>query len=157
MAIQKSEITRERVLNATALLFARKGYLATSMRDVAANLGMKSGSLYYYYDSKEALLAAVLSQRIDQTLKALEAAVAALPNAASVRSQFRAAARENIKIIFNDGEMAVASARTMSLIAEPAYTELVEQRKKYNLFWRKLLISGKNRARSSPPYQKPMY
>ena len=143
MAVQKSEITRERVLTATALLFARKGYLSTSMRDVAANLGMKSGSLYYYYDSKEALLAAVLSQKIEQTLKSLEASIASLPSAASVRSQFRAAARENLKIIVNDGDMAVASARTMSLIAEPAYTELVLQRRKYNLFWRRLLVSGK--------------
>ena len=152
MAVQKSEITRERVLSATAQLFARKGYLATSMRDVAANLGMKSGSLYYYYDSKEALLAAVLSQKIDATLEALEASISGLPTGASVRSQFRAAARENIKIIFNEGDMAVASARTLSLIAEPAYTDLVQQRRKYNMFWRKLLISGKKVGRDQAGY-----
>ena len=40
----------------TSKLFRRNGYQTISMRDIAAAVGMKSCSLYYYYESKEACL-----------------------------------------------------------------------------------------------------
>ena len=140
---KKSEITRERVLSVSAELFQRSGYLATSMRDIAAAAGMKSGSLYYYYESKEKLLAAILNQNIDDTLCKLEATIAALPIGASVRAKFRAAARANVRIIIDAGDMAIASGRTLSLLPEPEYSEQVKHRQAYNDFWRKLLNEGK--------------
>jgi len=77
--MKKIDITRQRVLEVTSDLFRRNGYQATSMRDIAAALGMKSGSLYYYYESKEALLAAILNDNIDATLAGLKQVVADLP------------------------------------------------------------------------------
>lgn len=147
---KKSEITRERVLSVSSELFQRNGYLATSMRDIAAAAGMKSGSLYYYYESKEMLLAAILNQNIDETLGKLEAVVAALPNGVSVRAKFRAAAKANVKIIIDAGDMAIASARTLSLLPEPEYSEQVKHRQGYNDFWRKLLNDGKKSGEIKP-------
>jgi AcrR family transcriptional regulator len=50
---------RQQLLVQSGKLFARKGYRATSMRDIAAATGMKAGSLYYHFASKEALFIAV--------------------------------------------------------------------------------------------------
>lgn len=149
-AAKKSEMTRDRVLAVSSELFRRNGYLATSMRDIAAAADMKSGSLYYYYESKEMLLAAILNQNIDDTLSKLEATLAALPNGASVRAKFRAAAKANVKIIIDAGDMAVASARTLSLLPEPEYSEQVKHRQAYNDFWRKLLNEGKKNGELKP-------
>lgn len=46
------------------------------MADVAAALGMQAGSLYYYFDSKEALLAAAVEDRVALAVSELEAIVA---------------------------------------------------------------------------------
>lgn len=140
---KKSEATRERVLSVSSSLFQRNGYLATSMRDIAAAAGMKSGSLYYYYESKEMLLAAILNENIDDTLRKLEATVASLPSGSSVRSKFKAAAIANMRILIDAGDMAIASGRTLALLPEPEYSEQVRHRANYNLFWRSLFNEGK--------------
>jgi AcrR family transcriptional regulator len=54
----KSRPLRRRrvILDAAAEVFARKGYHAATTRDIADRLGMQPGSLYYYFESKEAAL-----------------------------------------------------------------------------------------------------
>jgi TetR/AcrR family transcriptional regulator, cholesterol catabolism regulator len=47
---------RAEVLRVAAELFAEKGYEASSTTELAERLGIKGGSVYYYIDSKEALL-----------------------------------------------------------------------------------------------------
>ncbi|MBR1177141.1 TetR family transcriptional regulator [Bradyrhizobium sp. KB893862 SZCCT0404] len=49
----------QKVLDAAATAFAEKGYAGSSIRDIADHLGVRSASLYYYWTSKEAALAAV--------------------------------------------------------------------------------------------------
>ncbi|MDR2726064.1 MAG: TetR/AcrR family transcriptional regulator [Candidatus Adiutrix sp.] len=52
--------TKERILMTSTVLFARKGYAAVSMRDIAAATGIKPSSLYNHFESKEKLWAATL-------------------------------------------------------------------------------------------------
>lgn len=47
------------IIQAAALLFAERGYLATSMRDIAERVGLLGGSLYHHVRSKEELFVAV--------------------------------------------------------------------------------------------------
>lgn len=51
-----SEKKRE-ILEAASRVFRRKGLQASGMRDIAAELGMAVGNLYYYFRDKEDLLA----------------------------------------------------------------------------------------------------
>jgi AcrR family transcriptional regulator len=53
---------RQELLTAAARLFRRQGYDATSTRDVAAAVGMHSGSPFYHFKSKDALLYAVMEE-----------------------------------------------------------------------------------------------
>ena len=53
---------RQALLTAAARLFRRKGYHATSTRDIAAAVGMHSGSPFYHFKSKNALLYAVMEE-----------------------------------------------------------------------------------------------
>jgi len=50
---------RGEILDAAARLFARQGFHAASMREIAAAAGMLPGSLYYHFPSKDELLLAV--------------------------------------------------------------------------------------------------
>lgn len=52
----KEKITRERLVEVSARLFMKKGYQATTMQEVADQLNIKKGSIYYYIKTKEDLL-----------------------------------------------------------------------------------------------------
>jgi AcrR family transcriptional regulator len=55
--------TKERILMTSTILFARKGYAAVSMRDIAQANDIKPSSLYNHFKSKEALWAAALEHQ----------------------------------------------------------------------------------------------
>ena len=63
---QKKPATRlEEVLHSAANIFFAKGFHATSIEDVARDVGMLKGSLYYYIKSKEDLLFRLLMAGIE--------------------------------------------------------------------------------------------
>ena len=51
---------RERILDAAADLFARKGFYAVSIREITRTVGIKESSLYNHFRSKEQLLEEIL-------------------------------------------------------------------------------------------------
>jgi AcrR family transcriptional regulator len=52
--------TRERLIESARYLFWERGFAGTSMADLLAHAGVNSGSFYHFFESKEALLRAVL-------------------------------------------------------------------------------------------------
>jgi AcrR family transcriptional regulator len=54
-------------------LFAERGYAATTLRDVAERVGVRTPSLYNHFESKESLYAAVLERGISPVLALLAA------------------------------------------------------------------------------------
>ena len=52
--------TRMRIILTAMQLFWEKGYASTSVADILKGAGVNSGSLYHYFDGKQALLLAVL-------------------------------------------------------------------------------------------------
>ncbi len=57
--------TRDRLIEAARHLFWERGYGAASMADILARAGANSGSFYHFFDSKEALLRAVLETYLE--------------------------------------------------------------------------------------------
>jgi AcrR family transcriptional regulator len=58
--------TRQRILNVAARLFAEQGYVGTSIRDIAAELGISSPSLYYHFRSKGEILTELLAEPLER-------------------------------------------------------------------------------------------
>lgn len=58
--------TRDRIPVVALALFAEKGYDATSMREIAEQLGMTKAALYYHFDSKEDIVRALLATMRDE-------------------------------------------------------------------------------------------
>lgn len=67
-----SQITGPRILDAARRLFARHGYAAVSMRQIAAEVGVQAGALYTYTPDKQALLMALMESHMQDLLKAWE-------------------------------------------------------------------------------------
>ena len=65
-----SEITGPRVRAEAQRLFARHGFAAVSMRQIAAAVGVQAGALYLYTPDKEALLFDLLKSHMEELLSA---------------------------------------------------------------------------------------
>lgn len=73
---RKGQITRERILDAAEEFFAERGFEGTTLREVAARVGLRNPSLYNHFESKEALYAAVLERDVGPVLRLLSEFVA---------------------------------------------------------------------------------
>ncbi|MFQ5745945.1 MAG: TetR/AcrR family transcriptional regulator [Gemmatimonadota bacterium] len=58
--------TRDRILEAATRLFHERGFAATSVATILREAGVKSGSLYHFFGSKEALLVAAVERHLDE-------------------------------------------------------------------------------------------
>jgi len=56
--------TKQQILDAAETLFARKGYKATSLRDLTMNAGVNLASVNYHFGSKKRLLEAIFERRL---------------------------------------------------------------------------------------------
>ena len=65
-----ADITGPKVRDAAERLFARHGYAAVSMRQIAAAVGVQAGALYLYTPDKEALLFDLLKTHMDELIAA---------------------------------------------------------------------------------------
>lgn len=67
---------RETIEEAAVELFARYGYHATTMRQIAAGAGVQPGGIYHWHPSKEAILVALQDRFMEQLTERVEAAIA---------------------------------------------------------------------------------
>lgn len=65
-----SEFTGPRIRAAARVLFARHGYAAVSMRQIASEVGLQAGALYNYTADKQSLLAELMREHMDDLLAA---------------------------------------------------------------------------------------
>jgi len=66
-------VKKNLILEAAEKCFAEKGFRATSVQDIASQLDMAKGSLYFYFKSKEEMLLEILKKLGDEFLAILEA------------------------------------------------------------------------------------
>jgi AcrR family transcriptional regulator len=105
IAEQARAARREQIIAAGLACFARSGYYATTMADVAAQAGVSKGTPYLYFDSKEALFLALHEEWDCGAGRRVDAAIAALP----------AADRDSPRRILH----AIAAAIAAHVTAEP--------------------------------------
>src|SRR5690554_2899508 len=120
-ARQRGNRTAARILDAALDAFGTRGYGATSLDDLARDLGLRKQTILYWYPSKEALLDAAIDRTADEVTTRLERAVTgAAPGFghvdAIVRAMFRLAARHPAMLGF---------LREVSRLGPPASTRLL--------------------------------
>lgn len=85
---ERSRATVDALIEATARILVREGFDRASTNRIAQKAGVSIGSLYQYYPSKEALVAAVIDRHNQELMRVVRAAlaeVAALPIEKAVR------------------------------------------------------------------------
>src|SRR5687767_472168 len=94
-----SEATRRQIIEAARALFREKGFEGATMREIAARVGLSLGAAYYYFPSKEAIVAAYYEQVQEQHL---ERATAAFAECRSLKERLCAAYHTKIDVMADD-------------------------------------------------------
>ncbi|MBA4328636.1 MAG: TetR family transcriptional regulator [Polaromonas sp.] len=95
---------RVELVHAAARLFRRKGFDATSTRDIATAVGMHSGSPFYHFKSKGALLHAVMAEGMRSAIERQTAALqAAAPSAPDAAAQLHVLVRNHFDVLLGPG------------------------------------------------------
>src|ERR1700690_1679391 len=63
---------RERILDAAVRVFAKKGFHATRVSEVAKAAGVADGTIYLYFKSKDELLVSLFEDRVERLLTFLQ-------------------------------------------------------------------------------------
>ena len=85
------------VLRRAVDLFIRQGYDATSMGDLAAELGLTKSAIYHHVPSKEALLSAALDEALDGLASAIDDAAA--DSGGTAYERLRTAVRRSVEVL----------------------------------------------------------
>ena len=94
---------RQQLLHAAARLFREQGFAATTTRDIAAAAGMRSGSPFYHFENKAALLFAVMEQGMHGALQLQAAALQAVPPGAAPEALLRTLVRAHFDVLLGPG------------------------------------------------------
>jgi TetR/AcrR family fatty acid metabolism transcriptional regulator len=78
-AADRTADKRERILSAAERIFARHGFFAAKVADVAKEAGVADGTIYLYFKSKDDLLISLFERRMLELTEALQAAVKGKP------------------------------------------------------------------------------
>ncbi len=131
--------TRDRILLEAARLFRHHGYAATSLRDVADAAGLKAGSIYYHFDSKEQIVSEVLDKGTTILTDTVKARIDAVPEAAPWRDRIAAGIDGHLWAILHHSDFMSANIRIYGQIPISAKNRHRIGRRAYSDYWDNLL------------------
>ncbi|MEA2604586.1 MAG: hypothetical protein QOF89_5578 [Acidobacteriota bacterium] len=137
--VQQKVLEKKReILDAASRVFRRRGLQSTGMRDIAAELGMAVGNLYYYFKDKEELLAFVQESTLEGLL-ALAAQVrkSRLPPDGRLRLLI-----EGHVVLLNDEIPGSLAHLEVEALREPWRRKIQDQRDEYERTFREILEEG---------------
>lgn len=138
---RRGEAVRQAELLAIAAdLFADRGYVATTVRDIADEAGILSGSLYHHFDSKESMIDEILSTFIDQTLASYESVIA---EGKGPKETFEGLVRTSLEsMVDSRAAILIYQNEARFLAAQPRFSYLTAAHRKFEKIWTDVLKKG---------------
>jgi AcrR family transcriptional regulator len=135
-----AEDRRAQILRVSAQLFAERGYTATTVRNIAEQAGLLSGSLYHHFDSKEAILDEILSGYVAGLLRRVKAVE---QDASDVRAAVDALVHLTVLSLADHREAILLLQNEWGLLREmPRFRHLVKAGDQIDAVWTRLIERG---------------
>lgn len=131
---------KEQIKDTAKQLFKDKGYVGSSMRDLAQAIGIEASSLYNHVKSKEELLQIICFDLADQFLKAIEEVNAQKYSNAS--DWIRHAMLNHLKVVTNNLEASAVFLSEWRFLTGDAMDQYLDFRKKYGGMYRTAIRNG---------------
>jgi TetR/AcrR family fatty acid metabolism transcriptional regulator len=104
MARRRTDDKRRRILDAAVRVFARKGYFASRVADVARAAGIADGTIYLYFRTKDDVLVSLFDELMAEHLAAARRELAATKGAPA---RLRAIAERHLRLLGANRDLAV--------------------------------------------------
>ncbi len=139
----RADATREQILAEAARLFRHQGYAATTLRQVADAAGIKAGSIYYHFDSKDQILGEVLDKGIELVMQAVRQRIDALAPDATYRQRIAAGIEGHLYGMLHYGDFTSANIRIYGQIPLAAKKKHRVVRRAYAEYWDQLFDAAR--------------
>ncbi|MBX5466207.1 MAG: TetR/AcrR family transcriptional regulator [Firmicutes bacterium] len=134
---------KPRILEAAADLFSRKGFRATTVRDIAEQAGLVSGGLYAHIATKEDLLVEIVGAAAEEFEAAL-APIVAGPD--SPETKVRQAVRAHLEVVARSRARSRVFLDEWQALSRPRREAVQSLRNRYEQLWGAILQEGADRG-----------
>ena len=124
------------VLSNAARLFREKGFERTSLKEIAEACNMLPGSLYYRYNSKEALLVELMRRGVDLVTAEVESAYASSDDPVE---RLRLCINAHLRALLVDSDAVYVLLFEWRALGPEARKEIIELRDQYESLWAGIL------------------
>ena len=124
------------VLSNAARLFREKGFERTSLKEIAEACNMLPGSLYYRYNSKEALLVELMRRGVDLVTAEVESAYASSDDPLE---RLRLCINAHLRALLVDSDAVYVLLFEWRALGPEAREEIIELRDQYESLWAEIL------------------
>lgn len=135
--------TSARILDAAAHLLARHGYGGLRIQDVAHAADVRPAAIYYYFDSREALVEEVLWSGMARLRRHVEDALAALPPDTTSEERLLRVVEEHLRYELAISDYAQASIRNAGQVPAEIRERQRQEFRAYRDLW--LALAGADR------------
>lgn len=137
---RKREQKRQSILDAAVGLFAERGYHATRMADIAEVIGLQKPALYYYFDSKEAVLVELIRTRVGLALDAL---IVIADSPRPPLDKLSEAIRSHLRVFHEHPDIyTVFSSEKLDAVSPAAAAIVDDLGRRYERLWVDMLTQG---------------
>lgn len=141
---RKSDLTRQRILQAAARVFRDRGYSGTRLTDIAEAADMKAGSLYYHFDSREALVEEVVLEGVRRTKDAVQGRLRELPADTTFLRKLEVMIETHLTFVLLQGDIASASIQLIWQIPLEIRERTLAVQRAYGATWRQVLEAARD-------------
>jgi len=130
---------KQQVIQTAEQLFSDRGYLATSVRDLAQALGIEAASLYSHVKSKEDLLWTIADRSANEFFAKVEPVANSALHTTEKLSQMIVS---HIEVIASNLDASAIFLREWRHLSDPRLSEYANKRKKYETMFRDVIRKG---------------
>ncbi|WP_370588715.1 TetR/AcrR family transcriptional regulator [Pseudonocardia sp. C8] len=147
---RKSEKTRRRILDAAAEILSRDGFAGTRLAEIAAAADLRVPAVYYYFDSREAILEEVVLIGGRLAEERVRAKLAALPADATAMDRICAAFGGHLEMVLKESAYTAAAMRTMAQLPPDVRARQLREHRAYGDLWRSLIMAAHEAGELDP-------
>lgn len=137
MTITKQSSRRKELVSAAAHLFKENSFNRTTVRMIASETGIKSGSLFHHFKDKEEILVAVIEGGLTKSLETIEEITN--KNDSPQKQLFAAILGHLITLHGSDKDAHIVSITEWNALSEGSKKHLITIRDDYEALWQKII------------------
>jgi len=145
MSLRERKVAKKKedILRSASLVISRNGYQNATMEDIAAELLMTKGALYYYFKNKEEILYSCHDLILSAAMEQMEAIY---QEELSSMEKMKKAIKTHLDIAIREKEVFNLIVKPEQLFSEDNIEEIIEKRDQYARIFDKIIAEGVKRG-----------